>query len=962
MKKKVVCLALTSALAATCCAAIFTACDNNEDDDGGTKNVGFDKTTVFHVDLTMSTAIGPLSTLCNPGTITFEPNGDAKMNLTFTESAIVMMDNLLGFRISNFVHNDTYELSDDQASMVYHSSRKYSDRDELVFGDLQIPIEYLSDNSMKFTFDIGKAIPDTVLYFYSNEAMMPKPEEPEPEPKPEEPETFTLSYDLGGGVLAEGATLPEATEFEEETEITLPEADFAKEGYLFRGWAIYGIEGLGLWQPGDKYTVKSDVKFVAVWDETATFTFTDGNGLSQTFEAKIGETICLPECMFASNDVKKGFGYWLQEGSSVKKYPGDTISVKTDTVFTADFTDLINLTFSAGEGTGETYIVTIPAYSKFIIPECAYQTPSEDKGFGGWKAGYSTYKPGAKNTRFDEDTELVAQWKNYVTISFNANGGTGDVPENFSSVNGMDFVLPESALTAPENTRFGGWSTAKGKTTGLRQPGDTASQTKNTTYYALWDMMRTVSFDTGIEGKTVESVTQYERDKITLPEMPYENGNKRFAGWGKKATDTSGTAGAAGKNYTVPAGSDTTLYAIWDDYVAVSFAGGEGATGTTEAIGAYERDKVVLPECTFEKEGYVFDCWTDGKRDYAVGKEYTVPQDGATLTAKWVAKVTVTFAGGEGATGATDGVFGGATKTIVLPENNFVKDGYLFGGWKDAEGNVYQAGAEYTLPASETATSITLTAVWNQGTPYADYTATFRAGLTSENVCTVEDKTLTLNDFMNVGGSMAELILRSNLSADFVIKATIDEAAFKKLGSGLSYTEFKDSFNIEYKNIPYTYDKEANTVTLKPLGQDEIVLQLRKVAKNDKIGYDNVQFEYALKHKFGAVEKLLFAAFDGAPKYLSETKVFKGAIPQDAPSFGGTAVELTVNADGSGKLKASILGLPFFHMFSPDMKTIIWLGDQGDRLEGTVGQTEDGKMTLSITFMGVTVTLTEVEA
>ncbi len=946
MKKKVVCLALTSALAATCCAAVLTACGDKD------KNVGFDKTTVFHVDLTMSTAIGPLSTLCNPGTITFEPNGDAKMNLTFTESAIVMMDNMLGFRISDFVHDDTYELNEDETSMVYHSTRKKSDTGELVFGDLEIPIEYLSDNSMKFTFNIGKAIPDTVLYFYSNEAMMPKPEEPV------ESETFTLSYDVNGGVLNEDATLPEAREFEEATEITLPEADFTKEGYLFRGWAIYGIEGLGLYQPGDKYTVKSDVKFVAIWDETATFTFTDGNGLSQSFEAKIGETIYLPECMFASNDVKKGFGYWLQDGSSVKKYPGDTISVKADTVFTATFTDLINLTFTPGDGTGEPFVVTIPALSKYIIPECAYRTPSEDKGFGGWKAGYSTHKPGDKNTRFDEDTELVAQWKNYITISFDANGGTGDVPENLSPVNGMDFVLPESALTAPENTRFGGWSTAKGKTTGLKQPGGTASQTKNTTYYALWDMMRTVSFDTGIDGKTVESVTQYERDKITLPEMPYEKEGKRFAGWGKKVTDTSGTAGAAGKSYTVPAGSNTTLYAIWDDFVNVTLAGGDGATGTMEAIGAYERDKVVLPECTFEKEGYVFDCWTDGKKDYPVGKEYTVPQDGVTLTAKWVAKITVTFAGGEGATGTTDEVFGGATQTVVLPESAFVKDGYLFGGWKDAEGNVYQAGTEYMLPESETATSITLTAVWNQGTPYADYTATFRAGLTSENVCTVGGTTLTLNDFINVGGSMAELILRPNLSADFVVKATITEADFNKKNSGLSYTEFKESFNIEYRNIAYTYDKEANTITLKPSGQDEIVLQLKKVAKNDKIGYDNVQFEYALKHKFGAVEKLLFAAFDGAPRYLSETKVFKGAIPQDAPSFAGTAVELTVNADGSGQLKASIMKLPFFHMFSPDMKTIIWLGDQGDRLEGTVGE-ENGKMTLSITFMGVTITLTE---
>ncbi len=886
MKKKVVCFALTSALAATCCAAILTACGDKDE------NKGFDKTMVFHVDLTMSTAIGPLSTLCNPGTLTFEPNGDAKMNLTFTDSAIVMMDTMLGFRISDFVHEDTYELNEDKTVITYHSTRRSSETGELTFGDQDINIEYLADNSMKFTFDIGKAIPQTVLYFYSNEAMMPKPEEPEPEP---EPETYDVSFDVGEGVtLEEGFTLPEKATYEEPKEITLPEAKFSKEGNVFRGWAangkIYEYGENYLFQPKEKVTIDRDTQFIAVWSDSLHVTITkgaDGKGNVGDMilpDTLYGKYVYLPANPYEYKDYSKGFAGW-SDGKGKTVQPGGSYKVTEDVVFEPVWAEYIDVTFKANNDDATGWIVKAPIESSIILPDASFVGES-GKGFSGWlknNAG-TAKKPGASE-KITEATTYVAKIDTLVTISFETDDGSGNVPQSFQIGKGIYFVFPECELKK-EGFAFNGWkkSNASATTSGT-MPGQRTSVTANTTYIPDWRALRTVSFATGIQDKTIESVTTGETMKFNLPEMPYENGTSLFDGW------TDGTkVYAAGASYAVPKDNDTTLTAVWRKRITVKFEGGNGATGLVENIESYE------------------------------------------------------------------------SKSFVFPENDYVLAGKLFGGWTDGTQN-YMPGDSYTLPGTLEGNELKFAAVWNEGTPFADYTVVFRAGQTSEEVYKDGDgKSVTLNNFFP-GGSMTELVLRPDLTADFVVKSALAEKDFNTHNTagnlGLTLEKFQETFSLEKKNISYDYKAETNKLILNLGGGETLELQLIKAAKDEKIGYDNVRFEYTLKNKIGAVEKLTFAAIDGNPVYLSETKTFTGAIPADAPSFANTKITLTVNADGTGKMKVSILTLNFIHQFTPDMKTVIWLGDEGDRLEGAVGQTEDGKMTLSVTLLGYTIIMTE---
>lgn len=71
----------------------------------------------------------------------------------------------------------------------------------------------------------------------------------------------------------------------------------------------------------------------------------------------------------------------------------------------------------------------------------------------------------------------------------------------------------------------------------------------------------------------------------------------------------------------------------------VTFEGGTGSTGTPprladQAEGASFR----LPDNLFRREGYIFNSWHDGIRDYEPGSSYTMPGQAVIFTAQWEEK------------------------------------------------------------------------------------------------------------------------------------------------------------------------------------------------------------------------------------------------------------------------------------------------------------------------------------
>ncbi len=145
--------------------------------------------------------------------------------------------------------------------------------------------------------------------------------------------------------------------------------------------------------------------------------------------------------------------------------------------------------------------------------------------------------------------------------------------------------------------------------------------------------------------------------------------------------------------------SSPKVYTVTVDY-------GDGFDKTVKEV--KEGDKFTLPEAK-TKEGFEFDYYTDdGGGKHNAGEEITVKAD-MTFTAKWTALYSVKVDNAN-ETDVTETKIR-AGENFTLPSEEPEKAGYVFLGYKDAEGNEYKAGASVKVEKS-----LTFTASWREKT------------------------------------------------------------------------------------------------------------------------------------------------------------------------------------------------------------------------------------------------------
>ena len=110
-----------------------------------------------------------------------------------------------------------------------------------------------------------------------------------------------------------------------------------------------------------------------------------------------------------------------------------------------------------------------------------------DYVFAGWNTqadGSGTGYADKAKASFDDNTVLYAQWAEELTITFNANDGSGTMDP--VKVSAGVYKLPENVFTAPEGyALFVRWSeTADGEVE--YEVGDELEVTKDVTLYAIW--------------------------------------------------------------------------------------------------------------------------------------------------------------------------------------------------------------------------------------------------------------------------------------------------------------------------------------------------------------------------------------------------------------------------------------------------------------------------------------------
>jgi len=289
------------------------------------------------------------------------------------------------------------------------------------------------------------------------------------------------------------------------------------------------------------------------------------------------------------------------------------------------------------------------------------------------------------------------------TVTFNANY-TGGTVTPATAQTGTDGKLTSLPVPTRANFAFNGWFTA---TTGSTEITLDRVYTVNTTIYARWSQIRTVTFNPN--GGTVTPTTAQTgvNGRLTLDALPVPTRDGyTFNGW--FTTATSNVAVTLDRSYN----ANATVVAQWTalpTYTVIFDPNGGTVTPTSGTTGTDGRlTSLPVPERT----GFNFDGWfTDATDGAEITTDVEFTED-AVIFAQWTVMLptyTITFNANGGAvepeTATTE--TNGRLSTLPVPE----RDGFSFTGWFVDVSDAAGITANYVFTAD-----MTVTAKWSSST------------------------------------------------------------------------------------------------------------------------------------------------------------------------------------------------------------------------------------------------------
>ncbi|MDY4515905.1 MAG: InlB B-repeat-containing protein [Lachnospiraceae bacterium] len=264
------------------------------------------------------------------------------------------------------------------------------------------------------------------------------------------------------------------------------------------------------------------------------------------------------------------------------------------------------ITFDANGGTGYMEAAT-GGSTAYILPANGFTAP-DGKPFNCWIVNGTEQAPGAA-IDITADTTVTAAWA--YTVSFDANGGTGEMTDE-TGVFG-EYTLPENGFAAPEGKQFKGWAASAD---GEVISGAAIPLSADTILYAIWEDIPVVPAEYAILDGANSNWTLDSGESLSI------RGSGEFSQFvGVKVDGTLVDA----ENYTVE--EDSPIVTLKADYLNTLTAGSH----------------------TIELE------WTDGSASTAftvhapaADNETQSSQPGGSRLWIWVALVVVIGAGGLG--------------------------------------------------------------------------------------------------------------------------------------------------------------------------------------------------------------------------------------------------------------------------------------------------------------------------
>lgn len=369
--------------------------------------------------------------------------------------------------------------------------------------------------------------------------------------------TFTLTLDANGGVGEMDSLSFEYGEYK-----FLLANTYKKELAEFSQWNTKA-DGSGVsYKDKSQINIKENTTLYAQWNEYMTISFdaNSGEGSMEKIMLLDPQEIQLPANSFSKYGYV--FNGWntKADGTGVAYQNEELVTLEDNTVLYAQWKDCIVLYLDPNGGEGEIVEVAVDEPQKVVIPTIDIKREGYEFHYWNIKPDGSDrlyrYVAGSSIT-LNDDLNLYAQWRKYVTIKYHANGAEGTY---FKAVV-LEGVNPaEDNIYSRPGYVFVGWNT-KPDGSGSRYT-TFVSSNGDMDLYAEWEKLITISYNSNGGSGEVAAQEMQPSKGGKLSENKFNRKGYLFVGWNTKAN-------GSGTTYTereqVKFDSNTTLYAQWKE-------------------------------------------------------------------------------------------------------------------------------------------------------------------------------------------------------------------------------------------------------------------------------------------------------------------------------------------------------------------------------------------------------------
>ena len=244
------------------------------------------------------------------------------------------------------------------------------------------------------------------------------------------------------------------------------------------------------------------------------------------------------------------------------------------------------------------------------------------------------------------DAELTAKWSvQSYTISYKDEGNETYSGSNLASLPTSHTygIATDFVNGVKSGYRFMGWYTDASCTISAGSSIGATAITANTTYYAKWAQLYTITNAEPSNGTITVASSAIEGETVSISAAA--NTGYEFDAWSIYKTDDESTtvspaAATASTSFTMPAYGVTVNATFNEVTYALTYDKGAKATGSASggtSAGSYKEGTTITTPAkgTLDSTGCTFRGWTDGTTFYLAGQSFSMPASDVELAAMW---------------------------------------------------------------------------------------------------------------------------------------------------------------------------------------------------------------------------------------------------------------------------------------------------------------------------------------